>query len=65
MKIQWQVSSGNLYFVATPHQMSSAEFWTDPLNEHCEKIGTYEVYQVKCNLVNGLPSRYRGESDWA
>jgi hypothetical protein len=33
------------------------------LNEHFETIGTYEVYQVKCNLVNGLPPRYRGESD--
>jgi hypothetical protein len=38
-------------------------FWTKPLNERFEKIGTYEVYQVKRNLVNGLPPRYRGESD--
>jgi hypothetical protein len=37
--------------------------WTQPLNERFEKIGTYEVYQVKCNLVNGLPPRYRGESE--
>jgi hypothetical protein len=34
-----------------------------PLAERFEKIGTYEVYQVKCNLVNGQPPRYRGESD--
>jgi hypothetical protein len=34
----------------------------EPLNERFE-IGTYEVYPVKCNLVNGLPPRYRGESD--
>jgi hypothetical protein len=33
----------------------AARVWTDPLNERFEKIGTYEVYQVKCNLVNGLP----------
>jgi hypothetical protein len=41
----------------------AARFWTEPLNERFEKIGTYEVYQVKCDLVNGLPPRYRGESD--
>jgi hypothetical protein len=41
----------------------AARFWTEPLNERFEKIGTYEVYQVKCNLVNGLPPHYRGESD--
>ena len=41
----------------------AARFWTEPLDERFAKIGTYEVYQVKCNLVNGLPPRYRGESD--
>jgi hypothetical protein len=40
----------------------AARFWTEPLNERFAKIGTYEVYQVKCNLVNGLPPRYRGET---
>jgi len=35
----------------------AARFWTEPLNERFEKIGTYEVYQVKCNLVNGLPPK--------
>jgi hypothetical protein len=39
----------------------AARFWTEPLAERFDKIGTYEVYQVKCNLVNGLPPRYRGE----
>jgi hypothetical protein len=41
----------------------AARFWKEPLNERFEKIGTYEVYQVKCNLVNGLPPRCRCESD--
>ena len=41
----------------------AARFWTEPVDERFEKIGTYEIYQVKCNLVNGLPPRYRGESD--
>jgi hypothetical protein len=36
----------------------AARFWTEPLDERFEKIGTYEIYQVKCNLVNGLPPRY-------
>jgi hypothetical protein len=35
----------------------------EPRNERSEKIVTYEVYQVKCNVVNGLPPRYRGERD--
>jgi hypothetical protein len=39
----------------------AARFWTEPLDERFTKIGTYEVYRVKCNLVNGLPPRYRGE----
>jgi hypothetical protein len=40
----------------------AARFWTEPLDERFAKIGTYEVYQVKCNLVNGLPPRYRDEN---
>ena len=43
--------------------IAAARFWTEPVDERFEKIGTYEIYQVKCNLVNGLPPRYRGESD--
>jgi hypothetical protein len=39
------------------------DFQTEPVDDSFAKIGTYEVYQVKCNLVNGLPPRYRGESD--
>jgi hypothetical protein len=45
--------------------ISADRFWTEPLNERFEKIGTYEVYQVKCNLVNGLPPHYDGESNQA
>jgi hypothetical protein len=41
----------------------AARFWTEPLDERFAKIGTHEVYQVKCNLVNRLPPRHRGESD--
>jgi hypothetical protein len=41
----------------------AARFWTEPLDERFSKIGTYEVYQVKCNLLNGLPPRYRDENN--
>jgi hypothetical protein len=34
----------------------AARFWTEPLSERFEKIGTYEVYQVKCNLVKWAPA---------
>lgn len=30
-------------------------FWAEPIDERFEKIGTHEIYRVKCNLVNGLP----------
>lgn len=30
-------------------------FWAEPIDERFEKIGTHEIYSVKCNLVNGLP----------
>jgi hypothetical protein len=41
----------------------AARFWTEPLDERFAKISTYEVCQVRCNLVNGLPPRYRDESE--
>jgi hypothetical protein len=28
------------------------------IGERFEKIGTYELYRVASNLVNGLPPRY-------
>jgi hypothetical protein len=37
-------------------------FRAEPLSERSEKIGTCEAIR-KCNLVNGLPPRYRGEDD--
>ena len=40
-----------------------APLLTQPLDERFAKIGTYEVYQMKLSLVNGLPPRYRGESE--
>jgi hypothetical protein len=36
----------------------AARFWTEPVNERFAKIGTYDLYRVACNLVNGLPPRY-------
>lgn len=40
----------------------AARFWAEPINERFAKIGTYEVYRVACNLVGGLPPRYRDQS---
>lgn len=36
----------------------AARFWTEPVDERFPKIGTYEIYRVASNLVNGLPPRY-------
>jgi hypothetical protein len=37
----------------------AARFWAEPIDERFSKVGTYEIYRVVCNLVNGLPPRYR------
>ena len=37
----------------------AARFWAEPISERFAKVGTYEIYRVVCNLVNGLPPRYR------
>lgn len=37
----------------------AARFWTEPIAERFAKVGTYEIYRVVGNLVNGLPPRYR------
>jgi hypothetical protein len=37
----------------------AARFWAEPINERFAKVGTYEIYRVACNLVGGLPPRYR------
>jgi hypothetical protein len=34
----------------------------EPIKERFAKVGTYEIYRVVCNLVNGLPPRYRDEA---
>jgi hypothetical protein len=39
----------------------AARFWTEPVQERFAKVGTYEIYRVVSNLVNGLPPRYRDE----
>ncbi|MEA2991533.1 MAG: hypothetical protein QOD40_453 [Alphaproteobacteria bacterium] len=40
----------------------AARFWAEPIGERFEKIGTYELYRVASNLVNGLPPRYRDDN---
>lgn len=39
----------------------AARFWAEPIGEKFAKVGTYDLYRVNCNLVNGLPPRYRDE----
>jgi hypothetical protein len=39
----------------------AARFWAEPIDERFAKVGTYELYRVACNLVNGLPPRYRDD----
>jgi hypothetical protein len=36
----------------------AARFWAEPIPERFEKIGSYELYRVASNLVDGLPPRY-------
>ena len=36
----------------------AVRFWAEPINERFAKVGTYDIYRVACNLVNGLPPRY-------
>lgn len=38
---------------------TAARFWAEPIAERFAKVGTYELYRVACNLVGGLPPRYR------
>jgi hypothetical protein len=39
----------------------SARFWAEPIETRFRKVGTYELYRVVCNLVKGLPPRYRDD----
>lgn len=40
---------------------NAARFWAEPIGERFEKVGSYEIYRVVSNLVNGLPPRYRDD----
>jgi hypothetical protein len=40
----------------------AARFWAEPVKEPFAKVGTYEIYRVACNLVNGLPPGFRDEA---
>jgi hypothetical protein len=33
----------------------AARFWAEPVDERFSRVGTYEIYRVACNLVNGRP----------
>ncbi len=37
----------------------AARFWAEPIDERFAKVGTYQLYRVACNLIDGLPPRYR------
>src|SRR4051794_4323858 len=39
----------------------AARFWAEPIAERFAKVGTYDIYRVVCNFVNGLPPRYRDD----
>lgn len=41
------------------HGYSAARFWAEPIEERFSKVGTYEIYRIVCNLINGLPPIYR------
>ena len=36
----------------------AVRFWAEPICERFGKLGTHEVYRVRCNLIDGLPPRY-------
>lgn len=38
---------------------AAVRFWAEPIGERFSKVGTYDLYRVACNLVNGNPPRYR------
>lgn len=40
----------------------AARFWAELIDDRFAKIGTYEIYRVCCNLVNGLPPVYRDDT---
>ena len=43
----------------------AARFWAEPIGERFDKVGSYELYRVASNLVDGLPPRYLETPDKA
>jgi hypothetical protein len=43
----------------------AARFWAEPIGERFEKVGSYELYRVASNLVDGLPPRYLDHAETA
>ncbi len=41
---------------------TAARFWAEPIGERFEKVGSYDIYRVVSNLVNGLPPKYREDT---
>jgi len=42
-------------------RLPCSTLWAEPIEERFAKVGTYEIYRVVCNLVNGLPPQYRDD----
>ncbi|MBB4263567.1 hypothetical protein GGD64_007637 [Bradyrhizobium sp. CIR3A] len=45
--------------IGTDTVIRLTRFWPEPIDERFSKIGTYEIYTIACNLINGLPPSYR------
>ena len=41
----------------------AARFWTEPIDERSEKIGTYKLYREVSNFVNAMPPGYGDDTD--
>jgi hypothetical protein len=41
----------------------AARFWAALIEEGFPKLGSFEIYSIKCNLINGLPPRYQNDRD--
>ncbi|MCK1737486.1 hypothetical protein IVA79_26760 [Bradyrhizobium sp. 138] len=37
----------------------AARFWAEPVDERFSNIGTYEIYRIACDLINGLSPTHR------
>lgn len=54
-KVPWLWPAGSK--VLAPRGYPAARFWAEPIPERFAKASTYEIYTVKCNLVNALTPR--------